>query len=684
MRSFRSALYSSLAVVSTVLAAPASSHAQSCEAPNVMILFDVSGSMKVNNKYTTAINGIDSALSSLESRANFGLGLFPAPSQGYCFLQTDTNGSMIPDVPMALNNRWAIHDVLFPDGSNYCGGPQSTFDTAIFQALESGGAIPGLNTAQRAGYLILVTDGVQDCHNYGDYDNEDDRGAAEIAENRDDIELIARNLALNGIQTFAVGFGANADPQTLARVAIAAGTAKQGCNPSNPTSCFYLASDSNGLSTALSQIVQQISSEVCDGLDNDCDGWVDNVQNTSTRLTKSCSSSCGNGSQYCDSDVGSGVESWSACSARQPSTEICDGIDNDCDGTNNENLVRSCNDICGNSQTCTPGGTWTTCPSCSCSPPGSTRSCGPTGVNLGANSRCKSGAQTCGGNNQWGGCQGAVFPGVEICNGIDDDCDGEVDESDAGGSLTQGCEHECGTGTQACTNGGWGTCVPPEVTCMSACGPGRQCIGGKLQPECVPDAPPSQICNGVYNQCNIKPTTNCDCDHGEERPCGAANGECAEGVQKCVYGQWSICIGGYSGRPEQCNNIDDNCNGLIDDGEDICEPGNACVCGTCQPTCDDQGRCPDGGACVNGACAVDYCPQGQKCENSRCVAGEPDLPNVTPQITPKVKEAEPTLPTKYGAIKGGCDCHATQNDWSSELVAFAAFLVLRLRRRLSA
>ncbi len=109
-------------------------------------------------------------------------------------------------------------------------------------------------------------------------------------------------------------------------------------------------------------------------------------------------------------------------------------------------------------------------------------------------------------------------------------------------------------------------------------------------------------------------------------------GLCATGVTSCVdpnSGAQPTCDPVFNPLPETCNAIDDDCNGQIDDGSNLCPAGQICYKGTCVGNCATTGEfvCPTGqvctadGYCIDAACASLSCAADQKCVNGQCVGG---------------------------------------------------------------
>jgi len=94
------------------------------------------------------------------------------------------------------------------------------------------------------------------------------------------------------------------------------------------------------------------TAEVCDGADNDCDGAVDDGTDVPT--------TCGVGSCAASGVIACvlGAPQPDTCSPGSPSGEVCDGVDNDCDGAIDEEpeASGSCDDSnASTTDTCNAG-----------------------------------------------------------------------------------------------------------------------------------------------------------------------------------------------------------------------------------------------------------------------------------------------------------------------------------------
>ena len=112
--------------------------------------------------------------------------------------------------------------------------------------------------------------------------------------------------------------------------------------------------------------------------------------------------------------------------------------------------------------------------------------------------------------------------------------------------------------------------------------------------------------------------TTCDTGKG---------GVCANGVNQCAKGVLT-CIDLYQPQPEICDGLDNNCNGIVDDGATCPDPSEVCQNGECVPhcaqssefACGQQMTCdPTTGLCNDPACAGVSCPADKVCRGGQCV-----------------------------------------------------------------
>ncbi|MBM4291713.1 MAG: hypothetical protein FJ138_09930, partial [Deltaproteobacteria bacterium] len=279
--------------------------------------------------------------------------------------------------------------------------------------------------------------------------------------------------------------------------------------------------------------------EVCDGLDNDCDGVLDNGF---TGVGATCEVGQGLcrrvGVRRCAPD-GAGV----VCDVEPgtPAAEVCDGLDNDCDGVIDDGFA-------GLNEICTLGvGACQQSSFTRCAADGQRVECGLNPAALLARAQ------------------------PERCDGVDNDCDGGADE-DFGLLFSP-----CAVGQGACLRQGLFVCAASQE--------GEEC-------SVQPGAPTDERCDGLDN--------DCDGDVDDRWPtlggvCALGRGLCersgvfvcpADGVSAAVCNA-DVVQGAAS---EACDFQDDDCDGRADEGFTDARGAYSLVtaCGACGNDCAQQ------------------------------------------------------------------------------------------------
>jgi streptogramin lyase len=402
--------------------------------------------------------------------------------------------------------------------------------------------------------------------------------------------------------------------------------------------------------TELTVVSVPTSVEICDGLDNDCDGYIDNQPGTqrNNTLTRKCSTICESGTETCVNGQ------WVNCTARKPQPEVCDGTDNDCNGKIDDGIpTNRCMTDCGEGSSECVNGQWSKCDGPKPEPEicdGTDNDCNgliDDGLSRKCQSVCGIGKEICQ-NGQWVGCN-APLPQPEVCNGKDDDCDGVAD-NDAPCPPGMVCDQ--GTCRLLCRN----LECPSGMTCIDGychgdacakvnCSDDKLCIAGRCIDQCelincpqgyfcekgqcfkddcyLRGCPDGQRC--INGFCQTDPCHNMNCPDGQFCRDGQCISSCAQikcsAKQKCVDGK---CIDD----PKKTG----SCDGVS------CPQGYFCVGGKCQADPCYTIQCPKGRQCKDGTCEHDAChnikcPDEQICKDGQCLSSKPD--QIEPEIEPQ-------------------------------------------------
>ncbi|MCK5416416.1 PKD domain-containing protein [Candidatus Parcubacteria bacterium] len=283
------------------------------------------------------------------------------------------------------------------------------------------------------------------------------------------------------------------------------------------------------------------ASEVCDGIDNNCDGTIDEgctCVNGDTQICGLNIGECKIGTSTCSGGT------WSSCIGQIiPIMEVCDGLDNNCDGVIDENCDSDNDNYCDCGKTYTYGSDLTAI----CS-----------GTNT---TDANSIANTCDCDDNLN----SIYPTtIEVCNGMDDNCDGTIDEGcPCINGVNQSCGSnigECQQGTQLCTAGAWGACVGGIISVLEICdGKDNDCDGSIDEDLSAPlNINQQGVCAGSFKVCGgivgwqndyssvvsyENPETSCgdgvdnDCN-GSDLVCSAT---CPDGICDVAGGECSTC-----------------------------------------------------------------------------------------------------------------------------------------------
>jgi len=463
--------------------------------------------------------------------------------------------------------------------------------------------------ACRQNILIIATDGAETCDNVPNGTTIDPTSCVQTPTNTVTFNPLLQacqtrhsTVIPKGVLVYILTDNglSNTDKAAANAIAAAGGTGQ---------AIFVTLTDTNSVKQALVDIIAKNvpPAETCNGIDDNCDGQIDEGVSNACRacVVGNTIAACGSFSIAPDSKTDpDNVAAQNGQPARHCAVEACNCLDDNCNGQIDEGLPpNACGQPCG----------------CAVPPEicdGLDNNCNgdiDEGFNVGA--ACNNGLMgacrrggilACKPDGSGTFCDAPVVtPQPEVCNGIDDNCNGQIDE----GTLP-GVGDKCGNGLGTCSSGTF-VCTNGKLVCNAT---------GMPQPE---------VCNGIDDNCdgvidngNFTQTgQTCLCPGLTQAQVDAPNGTCKAGHLVCRGAMGFVCEGCVLPTPEVCDGKDNNCDGMTDT-QAMCPSGFGCRDGQCILQCQGgEFPCPSGYKCVTGfcvpqRCAGISCPSGMKCDEN--------------------------------------------------------------------
>ncbi|MGI5864384.1 MAG: MopE-related protein [Myxococcales bacterium] len=353
---------------------------------------------------------------------------------------------------------------------------------------------------------------------------------------------------------------------------------QNGCSP--PDGFVVTAGDCDDTTAA----VHPGADEDCDGLDNDCNGAVDDIPASAVPQCEETRGVCGEARKQCD-----GASGWRSCTEEDYGPDYegfesrCDGLDNDCNGAIDDiaaSRAEPCEKtigVCANSTRLCSEGQWLPCDDSRYGP-----------LYQPVESLCDGQDNDCDGEidedpalepcgRQYGVCAGAMkscrngflvectdadfarhnpayeFPVETLCDGLDNDCDGIVDNVF---SATQElCPKQLGVcegSVRLCGGGQAGDCSETDYASHSAAYEAEETLCDGLDNDCdgTVDNLPERLLPACENQKGVCAGTRKECRLGE--------------IVGCAPADFALNLPGYESPEVSCDGLDNDCDGEED------------------------------------------------------------------------------------------------------------------------